>query len=55
MVHFSENHSNSGKRTYTFDLYEKLNNETKRKILDFATSEKIISSAAKHLGFSNII
>ena len=52
---FSENHSNSGKRTYTIDLYEKLNNETKRKILDFATSEKIISSAAKHLGVFPIL
>jgi len=52
---FSENQTNSGKKTYTIDLYEKLNNETKRKILDFATSEKIISSAAKHLGVFPIL
>ena len=51
----SNNQSNTGKKTYTIDLYDKLNLEIKKKIIDFITSEKIISSAAKHLGVFPIL
>ena len=51
----SKNISNSGKKTYTIDLYNKLNYQTKKEIIDFVSSEKIISSAAKHLGIFPII
>lgn len=51
----SKNISNSGKKTYTIDLYNELNYQTKKEIIDFVSSEKIISSAAKHLGIFPII
>ena len=51
----SHNQTNSGNKTYTIDLYDELDNETKKKIINFASSEKILSSAAKHLGVFPIL
>ena len=45
----SENLTNSRKKTYSVNLYDYLDEKTKEKIINFAKSEKIISSAAKHL------
>jgi len=53
--YISSNQSNTGKKYYTIDLFDKLEFETQQKILDYATSDGVISSASKHLGVFPII
>ena len=53
------NQSNSGDDKYTIDIYSKLDQRIKDKIFNFASSDLMISTAAKYLGIfpilSNII
>ena len=51
----TENKSNHGKKTYTIDTFEFLSEKTKQNILNLATSDLMISTAANYLGVFPIL
>mgnify|MGYP001162564418 FL=1 len=49
------NETNTSKNTYKTDIFFELDNDLQRKIVEFASSEKMISTAAKHMKIFPII
>tara|TARA_B100001057_G_scaffold500735_1_gene617473 strand:+ start:1558 stop:2619 length:1062 start_codon:yes stop_codon:yes gene_type:complete len=52
---YETNETNSKKNKYTIDIFNELDDDTKKKVFEFATSKLMVSTAAKYLGIFPIL